>query len=388
MKKLTKVAIVAGESSGDILGADLIAEMKRRFPECVFEGIGGERMLAQGFVSLFPIDRLSVMGLIEPLKRLPELLSIRRQLRAHFTRNPPDVFIGIDAPDFNLSLEEAIKKNGTPTVHYVSPSVWAWRQGRIKKIARAVDLMLTLFPFEEQIYRENNVSVACVGHPLADEIPLDNDVNTARERLGLEPARKYLAILPGSRASEIRYLLEVFLCGAEFFLRDHPDVKLLIPAANDRRFEEIRKILELHPALPVTVFQGRSHDVMAASDMVLIASGTSTLEAMLLKRPMVIGYKMSGFSFALLKRIVKVKFVGLPNLLAGDKIVTELLQDDLTAANIAQELNIIMSKDTLRDKLDKIYRDIHLSLKRSAGVIATDTIIKMLEKPGVNDKTR
>lgn len=386
MKKLTKVAIVAGEASGDILGADLIAEIKKRFPECVFEGIGGERMLEQGFVSLFPIDRLSVMGLIEPLKRLPELLAIRRELRTRFTRNPPDVFIGIDAPDFNLSLEETIKTNGTPTVHYVSPSVWAWRRGRIKKIARAVDLMLTLFPFEEQIYRENSISVACVGHPLADEIPLDNDVNAARERLGLEPDHKYLAILPGSRASEIRYLLDVFLRGAELVLRDHPDLKLLIPAVNTRRLEEIRKILELHPALPVTVFSGRSHDVMAASDIVLIASGTSTLEAMLLKRPMVIGYKMSGFSFALLKRIVKVKFVGLPNLLAGDKIVTELLQDDLTPSNIARQLNIIINVDTLRDKLDKIYREIHLSLMRSAGVTATNAIIKLLEETGDKDK--
>lgn len=385
MKKINKVAIVAGEASGDILGADLIAEIKKRFPGCIFEGIGGERMLAQGFVSLFPIDRLSVMGLIEPLKRLPELLSIRRQLRAHFTDNPPDVFIGIDAPDFNLSLEEAIKKNGTPTVHYVSPSVWAWRQGRIKKIARAVDLMLTLFPFEEQIYRENNISVACVGHPLADEIPLDNDVNTARERLGLEVDHQYLAILPGSRASEIRYLLDDFLRGAELVLRDHPDLKLLIPAANGR-CEEIQKILKLYPTLPVTVFSGRSHDVMAASDIVLIASGTSTLEAMLLKRPMVIAYKMSGFSFALLKRIVKVKFVGLPNLLAGDKIVAELLQDDLTPANIARQLNIIISGDTLRDKLDTIYREIHLSLKRSAGVIATNAIINLLDENGDKDK--
>lgn len=388
MKKITKIAIVAGEASGDILGADLIAELKKRFPECIFEGIGGERMLAQGFVSLFPIDRLSVMGLIEPLKRLPELLSIRRQLRAHFTSNPPDVFIGIDAPDFNLSLEEAIKKSGTPTVHYVSPSVWAWRQGRIKKISRAVDLMLTLFPFEEKVYRENNISVACVGHPLADEIPLDNDVNAARGRLGLTPDQKYLAILPGSRASEIRYLLDTFLRGAELVLRDHPGLKLLIPAANARRAEEIQKILEFHPALPVTVFSGRSHDVMAASDVVLIASGTSTLEAMLLKRPMVIAYKMSGFSFALLKRIVKVKFVGLPNLLAGDKIVTELLQDDLTPANIAQQLNILINGDTLRDQLDKIYREIHLSLMRGAGVVATDAILKLLEETGDKDKNR
>ncbi len=385
MKKLTKVAIVVGEASGDILGADLITEMKRRFPDCSFEGIGGERMLAQGFVSLFPMDRLAVMGLVEPLKRLPELLSIRRQLRTHFTQNPPDVFIGIDAPDFNLSLEKAIKKNGTPTVHYVSPSVWAWRQGRIGKIAGAVDLMLTLFPFETQIYRDNNISVACVGHPLADEIPLVNDVVAARERLGLESDRKYLAILPGSRASEVRYLLDVFLRGAELVLRDNPEFSILIPAANAKRLEEIDDIVASYPGLPVTVFSGRSHDVMAASDVVLIASGTSTLEAMLLKRPMVIAYKMSGLSFAILKRIVKIKFVGLPNLLAGDKIVTELLQDDLTPANIARQLNELITNNTSLDRLDKLYKEIHLSLKKSASIVATDAIVQLLNKLNAKD---
>lgn len=371
---LSRIAIVVGETSGDLLGAGLISALKQRYPDCHFEGIGGPKMLAQGFESHFSMERLAVMGLVEPLKRLPKLLSIRKNLRERYIENPPDVFIGIDAPDFNLSLEKKLKAQGVKTVHYVSPSVWAWRQGRIKTIAKAVDLMLTLFPFEEAFYQQHGVGVRCVGHPLADQIPLEDGKQAARKTMGLNPSARYLAVLPGSRRSEVEKLTPVFLQAAERCVESIPNLSLLIPAANDLRHDEIQGLVSEFPNLPVTVSTGDSHDVMAASDVVLMASGTTTLEAMLLKRPMVIAYKMAPLSFWILKRLVKSQYIGLPNLLANKGLVPELIQDDASAENISREVLRLFTEPEASEHLRQAFYDIHQHLKRNANEAAADAV--------------
>lgn len=270
MSSLKRVAIVVGEASGDILGAGLMAALKKRYPDCEFEGIGGPKMLALGFNSLYQMDRLAVMGFVEPLKRLPELLGIRKSLRQRYLTNPPDVFIGIDAPDFNLNLEVNLREAGVPVVHYVSPSVWAWRRGRLKKIAKAVDLMLTLFPFESSFFNEQNIPNLFVGHPLADTIPLENEKTGARERLGLsaENNERWVALLPGSRGGEVEHLCERFLLAAQQSFAGRPNLRIIIPAANDARHSQISEVLKRYSELPVTLLHGQSHDAMLAADAI------------------------------------------------------------------------------------------------------------------------
>ncbi len=374
MKKLSRVAIVVGEASGDLLGAGLMEALQRRYPGCQFEGIGGAKMIELGFVSHFAMDRLAVMGFVEPLKRLPELLGIRKSLRQRYTQSPPDIFIGIDAPDFNLSLEGALKKHGVKTVHYVSPSVWAWRQGRVKTIAKSVDLMLTLFPFEERFYQEHKVKVHCVGHPLADKLSLEDVKKDTRTQMGLDQDKEYLALLPGSRHSEVALLSEVFFQAAEKCVATRPGMKVLIPAANEARFTEMQSKLSLFPSLDVTLSLGNSHEVMAAADVVLMASGTTTLEAMLLKRPMVIAYKMGAFSYWLLKKLVKSKYVGLPNLLANRLLVPELLQENATVENISNSLMTFFASEQERTAIVEEFRSIHQSLKKNANEEAANAI--------------
>jgi lipid-A-disaccharide synthase len=293
-----RIGLLAGESSGDILGSRLIIALKKQFGDVQFEGIGGPLMEAQGLESLFPMERLSVMGFIEPLKRLPELLRIRGSLYRHFRDNPPDIFIGIDSPDFTLHLEQKLRKVGITTAHLVSPSVWAWRKRRIRKIKRAVDLMLCLFPFETDVYREHGVPVAFVGHPLADEIPMRVEQADARSALGLPVSGKLLALLPGSRGGEVRLLAPLFLQTAQRLKLHDSQLSFVMPAANDVRYGELENLLVSYPELEVSLVKGRSREVMAAADAVLLASGTATLEAMLLKRPMVIAYRMAAFSWA------------------------------------------------------------------------------------------
>ncbi len=374
MKKLSRVAIVVGEASGDILGAGLMAALQRRYPDCQFEGIGGTKMIGLGFVSHFSIDRLAVMGFIEPLKRLPELLGIRKSLRQRYTQSPPDLFIGIDAPDFNLSLEGSLKQHGVKTVHYVSPSVWAWRQGRVKTIAKAVDLMLTLFPFEEQFYQEHKVKVHCVGHPLADKLSLDDVKTETRKKMGLVQEAEYLALLPGSRHSEVALLSEVFLAAAEKCVVARPGMKILIPAANDARLAELKLTVNQFSSLDVTLSLGNSHEVMAAADVVLMASGTTTLEAMLLKRPMVIAYKMGAVSYWILKKLVKSKYVGLPNLLANKLLVPELLQENATVENISESLMHYFESEEESTAIIEEFRCIHETLKKNANEEAANAI--------------
>jgi len=374
-----RVVIVVGEASGDILGAGLMAELQRRFPKCEFEGVGGPLMIALGFRSLFAMDRLAVMGLIDPLKRLPELLSMRKQLGKHVINTRPDIFIGIDAPDFNLTLEHTVRKAGIVTVHYVSPSVWAWRQGRVKKIVKAVDLMLTLFPFEAKFYQQHDVSVRCVGHTLADQIPLSVNVDEAKDSLGINVNTRIVAVLPGSRSGEVKYLGKPFLRAAEICLKVLPDLLFIIPAANEQRFNQLKVLLADFPHLPVKLVLKQSHTVMAASEAVIMASGTTTLEAMLLKKPMVIAYKMAPLSFAILRCLVKSVFVGLPNLLAGRALVPELLQSEATAENIATELLTFLQNPNKVRQLYQEFEKIHLQLKKNADIAAADAICELLE---------
>ncbi|WHI48052.1 lipid-A-disaccharide synthase [Microbulbifer sp. TRSA001] len=377
--KPIRIGIVVGEASGDILGSGLMTALKTRLPNVEFEGIAGPRMLELGAKSLFPMERLSVMGLVEPLKRLPELLKIRRSLRRHFTDNPPDLFIGIDSPDFTLTLEAALKAEGIPTVHYVSPSVWAWRQGRIKKIARAVDHMLTLLPFEANFYRDNQVPVTFVGHPLADEIPLQVDVAGERKALGFEKDDRVIALLPGSRGGEVRMLGPLFLQTARWCHQRHSDVKFVIPAANKQRMDEIQEQLKDYPELPITLLEGQSRRAVSAADCVLIASGTATLEAMLLKKPMVVTYKLGRLTSLIVSRMLHTPWVSLPNLLAQKELVPEILQNDAIPENLGAAVMQYFEDPLLGDHLEREFFEMHQQLRRNASERAADAVVGLLE---------
>lgn len=381
MTKTLRVGIVAGEASGDILGAGLIRALKKHYPCVEFSGIGGPRMLAEGFHSFFPQDRLAVMGLVEPLKRLPELLRIRGFLLEHFSQQPPAVFIGIDSPDFNLTLEEKLHNCGVKTAHYVSPSVWAWRQGRIKKIRRAVDLMLTLLPFEAQFYRTHNVPVQFVGHRLADDIPLQTDLVQAREKLKLDfPVETpVVALLPGSRHSEVERLGPVFYQAARLCLKQRPGLRFVLPAATGQRYRQIHQQLSEYSDLPITLIQGQSHEVMAAADVVVLASGTTALEAMLLKKPMVVSYKMAWLSYRIISSMVKVPYVSLPNLLADQALVPELLQNAATADNIAAEVLQYFDNPQEVTALKERFLQLHNTLRCNASATAAEAIVRLIE---------
>lgn len=338
-----RIGVLAGEASGDILGSRVLAALKQRYGEVTVEGIGGPLMQAQGLDSMFPMERLSVMGFIEPLRRLPELLRIRRAVYQHFRANPPDLFLGIDSPDFNLPLERKLRRCGIPTAHLVSPSVWAWRQGRIARIKRSVDLMLCLFPFETAIYREHEIPVCFVGHPLADEISQRENSAAARDKLSLAPGGKLLALLPGSREGEVALLGPLFLQAASRLIRDNPQLRFVIPSADPARHAQLAQLLTDFPGLPVTLVAGHSREVMTAADAVLLASGTATLEAALLKRPMVVAYKLGRLSWLLLSRLVKTPWVALPNILAKRPLVPELLQQEASPQEMAAALGPLLA---------------------------------------------
>jgi lipid-A-disaccharide synthase len=377
MRNRLKIGLVAGEASGDQLGAGLIAELKNQFPEAEFVGLGGKLMQAQGLRSLFPMDRLSVMGLVEPAKRLPELLRIRRTLYHYFAVHRFDLVVGIDSPDFNLGLELKLKRSGIKTVHYVSPSVWAWRQGRIKKIARAVDHMLTLLPFEADFYHDHNVPVTFVGHPLAEELPLATDTSAARQALGLEEDKKILAVLPGSRGSEVAALGALFLDTVRECRSTIPNLHIVIPAANQARKDQLELLLKCYQDVPVTLLDGQSHQAMAAADAVLLASGTTALEAMLLKKPMVVSYRMGRLSYAIISRMLKVPYVSLPNLLAGRALVPECIQDDATVDRLTAELLPLLNSDKAED-LQASFLELHQQLQQGGNVKAASVIAGML----------
>jgi len=373
-------AIVAGEASGDILGAGLIRSLRRRYPHARFVGIGGEEMVAEGFHSLVPMERLSVMGLVEVLGRIRELFSIRARLMEYLLATPPDVVIGIDSPDFTLGIERRCRDAGMLTAHYVSPSVWAWRQKRIFKIAKSVNLMLTLFPFEARFYEEHNIPVAFVGHPLADRIPMTPDTAGARKAFGLRDDAPVLAILPGSRGGEVERLGTLFLEAARWIQGKRPDLQLVIPCVNREREQQVRALVDaLDVKLEVTIVRGRSREVMASSDVVLLASGTATLEAMLLKKPMVVGYRLSGFSFALVSRLVKVPHVALPNLLAREPLVPELLQDDATPETLGEAVLERLENETERARLTEAFSHLHEQLRQNADEQAATALSALIE---------
>mgnify|MGYP001193992613 CR=1 FL=1 len=371
-------AIVAGEASGDTLGADLICSLKKHFPDAIFEGIGGSKMQAEGFSSLFPMDRLSVMGFVDPLKRLPELLRIRRFLIKRYRQNPPVAFIGIDAPDFNLTIEYKLRISGVVTVHYVSPSVWAWRSGRIKKIKRSVDLMLTLFPFESRFYQQHDVSVCYVGHPLANQFGHQPQTMEARHKLELDLQRPLLCLMPGSRAGEVEMLADLFLDTAEHVKEQiGKKLQIVIPAANRARYEQLQKIVDPRNETISLLYQ-QSHLAMEAADVVLLASGTTALEAMLLKKPMVVSYRIGALTYRLVSPFIKTPFVSIPNLLANKMLVPELIQDDATVENLSAQIVSAFEADSREDQVNQFYR-LHEQLTLNSGDVAAAAIVDLIE---------
>jgi lipid-A-disaccharide synthase len=383
VKAKLKIGIVAGEHSGDILGADLMSALcvfaEQRNIDLEFKGVAGPKMMALGCESLFDMEELSVMGLVEILKRLPRLLKKRKQLAQELIDWQPDVFIGIDAPEFNTGLELMLKQAGVTTVHYVSPSVWAWRQSRIHKIKQACDLVLALLPFEKAFYDKHQVPCEFVGHTLADQIPLDDQQAECRERLGLSADDKVLGLLPGSRGSEIKYLLKPFLHAARHLKLDIPDLRILLPTVNEDKAYAMQQLIDaefidLH--LDVTV--GNARDVMGASDALLLASGTATLEAMLMKTPMVACYKVSWLSYQVFSRMIKTDYFTLPNLLAQKELVPELIQHDMSLDDILSKMKPLLLEDTSEIKQE--YLSIHTDIKRNASDKAAQAIWNLVER--------
>ncbi|WP_333833395.1 lipid-A-disaccharide synthase [Acinetobacter schindleri] len=353
-KRKLKIGIVVGEVSGDTLGASLIRRFREQGIDAEFEGIGGPQMIAEGFKSYYPMDILSVMGIVEVLKDIRKLFAVRDGLVEAWTKDPVDVFIGIDAPDFNLRLSKSIKQRQLPikTVQYVSPSVWAWRQGRVHGIKASIDLVLCLFPFEKVFYQKWQVPAAFVGHPLASQLPIQNPLAEAKQELGLDPTQKYIALLPGSRRGEIERLGPLVLDTAQILQQKHPEYIFLIPAINDARKQQIQALLQTYPEslqAQIRLMENTGSDskigrqVMNAADIVALASGTATLEAMLLHRPMVTFYKLHWLTYRIVKLLVKIQYYSLPNIIAGKKVIQELIQSEATPENLAAEIEALMN---------------------------------------------
>ena len=384
MTSLT-IGIVSGEASGDILGAGLMRALKSRHSDIVFEGIGGPQMIDQGFNSHFPMERLSVMGFVEPFKRLPELLNIRKTIKQHFTDNPPDLFIGIDSPDFTLNIEAHLREQGILTAHYVSPSVWVWRQGRIKLIAKAVDRMLTLLPFEADFYHQHNVPVTFVGHPLADQFTEDDNALAeqqceARQQFGFGEQDTVVGVLPGSRGGEIKQIGKPFVDTVRWCLHQRSDLKFIIPAANEKRMLQLQALIKEHgKGLPIKLVDGQSKAVMQAADTLLIASGTTALEAMLLKKPMVVAYRFHPATYYLGRWMVNLTFFALPNLLAGEKLVPEVLQRDVRPEMLGPlVLDSLAMDESTRQGLISRFKSLHQQLKQNASERAAEVLLKMI----------
>jgi lipid-A-disaccharide synthase len=375
-----RIAMVAGEASGDLLGAHLLAALRQRVAHLEAVGIGGPKMLSAGMQSWYPMEWFAVRGYVEVIRSLPKLLRVRRELKRRLLADAPDLFIGIDAPDFNLDLELALRAGGIATVHYVSPSIWGWRGERIHKIKRAVSKMLALFPFEPAIYERAGVPVAYVGHPLADEFPEFPDRAAAREQMRISPKQTVVAILPGSRQSEVREMGELFIATARLVAEQIPNVHFLVPLVSRETrtiFEEA--IYRQHAeSLPMTILFGHAHMAMTAADAILVASGTATLEAALLKRPMVISYRMPRISAWIMRRKARVPYAGLPNILAGEFVVPELLQEDATAENLAQALCNQLQDKEVRVRLENRFLAIHRSLRQDAALRAVEAILPLL----------
>ncbi|AKJ68207.1 lipid-A-disaccharide synthase [Pandoraea thiooxydans] len=374
-----RLAMAAGEPSGDLLGGALLSSLSARLPaDTSYFGIGGPKMSAAGFRANWTIDKLAVRGYVEVLHNLRDILAIRRDLRRSLLATPPDIFIGIDAPDFNFSVEETLRSAGVPVAHFVSPSIWAWRGGKIKKIRRAVDHMLCLFPFEPEIYHRAGVAATFVGHPLADVIPMHPDPAAARRRLGLPEGGQIVAVLPGSRRAEIALLAPAFLAAMALMQARQPGLRFVLPAASEALREQLRPLVAAYPDLALTITEGASHDALEAGDAVLLASGTATLEAALYKKPMVISYKVPWLTAQLMKRMGYLPYVGLPNVLAGRFVVPELLQEAATPEALAEATLSQLNDDGNRRALADLFTEMHVTLKRDAAARAADVIVGML----------
>lgn len=369
------VGLIAGEASGDLLGAELIAALKSRKPDLQFEGIAGPKMVATGARALAPSERLSVNGYVEVLRHLPDLLKLRRDIVGHFLGQPPKVFIGIDAPDFNFGVEERLKAAGIPTVHFVSPSIWAWRGERIHRIKKAVSHMLVVFPFEAEIYEKAGIPVTYVGHPLADRLPMEPDVAGARKKLGLKDSGPVIALLPGSRQGEVKRLAPILLRAAKIILQTQPSARFVLPAATDAVKSVLQTLLR-KSSLPVQLLDGQSHEAMTAADVVVLASGTATLEAMLLKKPMVITYRVPAITYWLAKGKLYLPWVGLPNILLKRFAVPELLQENATPEKIAEATLAWLDSPEKCAELAADFRQLHETLRCNAG----SRIARILEK--------
>jgi len=372
------IALVAGETSGDILGAGLIRALKEKHPDARFVGVAGPLMQAEGCEAWYEMEELAVMGIVEVLGRLRRLLHIRRDLTRRFTALKPDVFVGIDAPDFNITLEGKLKQQGIRTIHYVSPSVWAWRQKRVFKIGRSTDLVLAFLPFEKAFYDRFNVPCRFIGHTMADAMPIEPDKQAARRELGIASDAVCLALLPGSRGAEVEMLSADFLRTAMLLRTKYPQLEIVVPLVNPRRREQFEAIkAEVAPDLPMHLLDGKGRAAMVASDAALLASGTAALECMLAKCPMVVGYRMKPFTFWLAKRLVKTDYVSLPNLLAGRELVKELLQDECQPEQLAAALEPLLAAGETRDRLLATFAELHHQIRWNADEQAAAAVLEL-----------
>lgn len=380
MNKPLKIAICAGEVSGDLLGGHLIDALKQKYPDCEIFGIGGKQMIAAGCESFFNQERLAVRGLVEVLKRLPEILSIRKNFIKILLQKQPDIFIGIDSPDFNFSIEKKLKKAGIKTVHYVSPSVWAWRGGRVKKIVKIADMVLCLFPMEPELYQKAGGNAVFVGHPLAQTIDLTPNTQNAKQFFRLPENTPTFTLLPGSRMSELEYLAETFIQTASEIINKNQDAQFLLPAATENGFQYLKNLLnqEKYCHLPIQLLQGQAQKAIIAADCVLAASGTVTLEVALCKKPMVIAYKISPITFAIVKRIFQLPYIGLPNILLKKFAVPELLQQDANPTRLAETLWQQYTQNN--QALIEDFSLLHNKLKQDTGKIAANAVLALIEK--------
>lgn len=376
-----RIGIVAGETSGDLLAASLIESFKKLYPNASFEGIAGPSMVNQGCRALFEMKQISYMGLFEILKHIPELLAIRKKTIEYFLQNPPDVFIGIDAPDFNLPLEKIFKKNGITTVHYVSPTVWAWRQYRVKNIKKTVDLLLTLFPYEAKFFEKHQIPVRYVGHPFADEMPTQLIKEECRQQMNLPLDRYIVTVLAGSRSNELQYLAEIFVKAMDIVHNRFPNILFVMPMVNEERMHQMQDILKiLHYHAPIQLQMHQAQGAIAASDVILAKAGTVSLEAMLLKKPMVIAYRMSTPTYWLAKCLIKTPFIALPNLLAEEKLVPEFIQHEVTAENLAKEIIFYLEHPEKIEDLTTKFDELHALLKQNASMQAAIAIAELIGK--------
>ena len=375
-----RIAIVAGEPSGDQLAEGLVKKLKTHYPDAIIEGIAGEKMQAAGCKTLFPLETLSVMGVVEVIKNLPAILKIRRGILKHFKANRPDIYIGVDAPDFNLPVEKKLRALGIKTVHYVSPSVWAWREGRMKAIKKATDAVLAILPFEEAFYQKHNHRAVFVGHPLANKISIEPNTSQAKQKLQLNEKKITVALLPGSRAQEVERLLKPFL-GAALICQEKLDqpLQFVIPVAKPSLNAEIEKYQDMMDQLDVKVVAGNAHTVLEAVDYVMLASGTAALEAMLYKKPTIMAYKLGFINSLVAKAFLKIKRFSLPNILADDEVIPEILQDDVTPENLANELMRLICDKERRDKMIHSFYALHEMLRCDSDEKAFQVVKGLIE---------